>query len=380
MGGSPSSVAEFRDQARAALPRLVFDYLDGGAEDEVALRGNLASWDRVRLVPRVGRDVAGRSAEVSLWDEAWSMPFGIAPTGLANLARPGADEAIAGAALAARVPFVLSTTATTSIETIARIDPRAWFQIYMPAKRTVGLDLLRRAREAGAKVLVVTLDVPAPGKRERDLRNGFALPFRIGPRFALDCALHPAWAWRAVRAGPPRFASLEPYLPKGAGAQSLAAFMAQQITADLAWDEVARLRDAWPGRIVAKGVLDPGDVAEAARLGLDGVWLSNHGGRQLGLAVDPLSMLPAAVAAAGAMKVLVDGGVRRGSHIAAALALGASFVFAGRPTLYGVAAGGREGAKRVIEILRGEFLQTLGLLGARSPAELEPGMVRLAPS
>ncbi len=372
------SIAALRLQARAALPRLVFDYMDGGAEDEAALRGNTAAFDALRLVPRAGRDVTGRDLSVELFGRRWAMPFGIAPTGLADLARPGADLAIARAAAAADIPFILSTTATTDIEAVARAIPdHLWFQLYMPADRAIGHDLVRRARDAGAGVLVVTLDVPAPGKRERDLLNGFSLPFRLGPRTLLDFALHPRWARRMAGAAPPRFASLAPYAPSGAGSTSLAAFMARQITADLTWEELARLRDIWPRPILAKGVLSAADVEQAARLGLDGVILSNHGGRQVGLAAAPVDLLPEAVRAAdGRTLVMLDSGVRRGAHIAASVALGAAMTFAGRPTLYGAAVGGQAGAATAIGILRDELDRCLAMLGARSPAELDSAMVR----
>ncbi len=372
------SIAALRLQARAALPRLVFDYMDGGAEDEAALRGNTAAFDALRLVPRAGRDVTGRDLSVELFGRRWAMPFGIAPTGLADLARPGADLAIARAAAAADIPFILSTTATTDIEAVARAIPdHLWFQLYMPADRAIGHDLVRRARDAGAGVLVVTLDVPAPGKRERDLLNGFSLPFRLGPRTLLDFALHSRWARRMAGAAPPRFASLAPYAPSGAGSTSLAAFMARQITADLTWEELARLRDIWPRPILAKGVLSAADVEQAARLGLDGVILSNHGGRQIGLAAAPVDLLPEAVRAAdGRTLVMLDSGVRRGAHIAASVALGAAMTFAGRPTLYGAAVGGQAGAATAIGILRDELDRCLAMLGARSPAELDSAMVR----
>ncbi len=352
--------------------------MDGGAEDEAALRGNTAAFDALRLVPRAGRDVTGRDLSVELFGRRWAMPFGIAPTGLADLARPGADLAIARAAAAADIPFILSTTATTDIEAVARAIPdHLWFQLYMPADRAIGHDLVRRARDAGAGVLVVTLDVPAPGKRERDLLNGFSLPFRLGPRTLLDFALHPRWARRMAGAAPPRFASLAPYAPSGAGSTSLAAFMARQITADLTWEELARLRDIWPRPILAKGVLSAADVEQAARLGLDGVILSNHGGRQVGLAAAPVDLLPEAVRAAdGRTLVMLDSGVRRGAHIAASVALGAAMTFAGRPTLYGAAVGGQAGAATAIGILRDELDRCLAMLGARSPAELDSAMVR----
>ncbi len=374
-----SSIGGLRRRAKAVLPRLVFDYVDGGAEDEHALTGNAAAFDALRLVPRAGRDVSMRDTSVTVFGRRWAMPFGVSPTGLADLVRPGADLSIARAAAAADVPFILATVATTTIEDAARAAPdHLWFQLYMPADRTIGHDLVRRAKDAGAGVLIVTLDVPAPGKRERDLANGFSLPFRMGPRTLLDFARRPAWAWRMARAPhPPRFASLAPYAPPGAGSTSLAAFMARQITADLTWEEVARLRDLWPRPIVAKGVLAPEDVEEAARLGLDGVILSNHGGRQAGLAAAAVAMLPEAVEAArGRLTLLLDGGVRRGAHVAAAVALGASMVFAGRPTLYGAAVGGDAGAALALRILHDELDRALAMLGARSVAELTPGMVR----
>ncbi|WP_376087988.1 alpha-hydroxy acid oxidase [Roseomonas sp. CCTCC AB2023176] len=374
-----TSIGALRQQARAVLPRLVFDYVDGGAKDEVALAGNVTAFDGLRLVPRVGRDVGVRDTSVTLFGRRWGMPFGVSPTGLANLVRPGADLAIARAAATADVPYILATVASTAIEDAARAVPdHLWFQLYMPADRGVGHDLVRRARDAGAGVLVVTLDVPAPGKRERDLANGFALPFRLGPRTLLDFVLHPAWAMRMARGPTPTFASLAPYAPAGAGSTTLAAFMSRQITADLTWEEVARLRDLWPRPIVAKGVLAPEDVEEAARLGLDGVIVSNHGGRQIGLAAAPVAMLPACVEAArGRLSVMLDSGVRRGEHIAAAKAMGAAMVFAGRPTIYGAAVGGEAGAALALRILRDELDRAMAMLGARDAGELVPGMVRL---
>jgi len=372
------SIAELRTLARRRIPRLAFDYIDGGAEDEIALAHNTSAFDALRLVPRAGVDVSRRDLSAELFGRRWAMPFGIAPTGLSDVAGHGTDLAIARAAADAGLPYILSTVATTDIETIARAIPGGfWFQLYMPAKREIGHDLVRRARDAGAGALFITLDVAAPGKRERDLRNAFALPFRLTPRTLLDIASRPLWALRMARRGPPRFASLASYAPPGSSAHTLAAFMATQITADLAWEEIARLRDIFPGPILAKGVSAPEDVDRAARLGLDGVVVSNHGGRQMGLAAPPITLLPEAVeAAAGRLAVTLDSGVRRGAHIAAALALGARFVFAGRPTLYGAAACGEAGARRAIAILRDEFDRTLALLGARSVGELSPAMVR----
>lgn len=369
----PVSVADLRRLARRKLPRLVFDYIDGGAEDEVAMANERAALDAVRLVPRVARDVTARETGATLFGRRWAMPFGVAPTGLADLARPGADLLIARAAAAADVPYVLATVASTEIEAIAAAIPgHWWFQLYMPADRAIGADLLARARDAGAGALVVTLDVPAPGKRERDLRNGFSLPLRPTAGTVLDMALHPGWCWRMGRAGAPRFATLAKYAPPRSGAQSLAAFMARQITADLTWEELERLRAGWRGPMLLKGILAAEDVDRAARIGMDAVWLSTHGGRQCDAAVAPIRALPAAVAAAaGRCRVVLDGGIRRGRHIAAALSLGAAFVFAGRPTLYGAAIG-PHGPALALTILADEFSRALAMLGCAGVADLAP--------
>jgi (S)-mandelate dehydrogenase len=370
------AIADLRRLARRRIPRFAFDYLDGGADDESALARSRAAWDEIRLVPRVGRDVARRGFGLDLFGRRWAAPLGVAPTGLTGLAWPGADLMIARAAAAMNVPVVLSTPATASIEDAAAAVPdgQLWFQLYVPQRIETAFDLLRRANAAGIRVVMVTMDVPVPGKRERDHRNGFGLPLRYGPRMLLDLGTHPRWSLAMLRAGPPRFANHLPYAPPeiASGTTRMAAFIASQVMPSLTWDLLRRLRDAWPGIFLAKGILDPSDAEEALRIGADGIVVSNHGGRQLDAAPATAAALPAIVKAVrGRVPVLVDGGVRRGADIARAIALGADCVLAGRPTLYGVAAGGEAGAARALALLVEELDRTMAMLGCRSLEELQ---------
>ena len=366
------SIASLRARARRRIPRFAFDFLDGGAEDEQALARARESWARIRLTPRIGRDMARRDLSTTLFGRRWAAPLGVAPTGLTALAWPGADLMIARAATAAGLPATLSTPATATIEEAARAAPdHLWFQLYVPAQAEIAFDLMRRAQAAGIEVLLLTMDVPVPGKRERDLRNGFALPLRPTARMGWDLATHPRWSLATLRAGAPRFANLAPYAPRAAGAQSTAAFMASQIMPSLDWALVRRLRDAWPGAFVVKGVMHPADAEEALRAGADALLVSTHGGRQLDAALAPAEALPGIVAAVkGRCPVLVDGGIRRGADVARALALGADFVLAGRPTLYGAAAGGDAGAAQALAILMDELDRCMAMLGCSDVAAL----------
>ncbi|WP_211257549.1 alpha-hydroxy acid oxidase [Muricoccus aerilatus] len=370
------SIADLRALARRRLPRFAFEYLDGGAEDEVALRRACRSWEEVTLTPRTGVDVARRDPGVTLFGRRWAAPFGISPTGLTGLAWPGADLMIVRAAAARGLPVTLSTPATATIESAAaEAASHLWYQLYVPARLEIAFDLMRRAREADVDVLLVTMDVPVPGKRERDLRNGFSLPFRMTPRLMWDLVTHPAWSFATRRYGEPRFVNLLPYAPPDAqGARSLASFMAGQIMPSLTWDVMRQLRDAWPGHFVVKGVMHPDDAAQCLAIGADGILVSTHGGRQLDAAPAPLDALPAILRAVGGrVPVLIDGGVRRGLDIARALSLGAAFVMAGRPTLYGAGAGGEAGAGRALSILLDELDRAMALLGCQEIARLRVG-------
>lgn len=376
------SIADLRRAALRRLPRLVRDYVEGGAEDEAGVARNRAAFAALALVPRYLVDVSARERRTTLFGRAYAAPFGVAPIGLANLTRPGADRMMAEAAASADLPFVLSTAATTRLEDIAAAAPgHAWFQLYAPADRRIALDLIRRARTAGMNALVVTVDVPVPAKRERDARNGFALPFRLSAATALDMARHPAWALAMARRGQPRFENLAPYAPPRASAQSLAAFMASQISPALAWTDLAWIREAWGDRpLIVKGLLSADDARRAVAAGADGIVVSNHGGRQLDSAPAPIDVLPEIAAAVGGETVvMLDSGIRRGADIVKALALGARFCFVGRAALYGIAAFGRAGAARALAVLADEIDRCLGQIGCPRAAELGPGFVRPAP-
>lgn len=359
------NIGDLRAIARNRLPRVVFDYIDGGVEDEEGMARNLAAFERVRIVPRYLVDVAERDQATTLFGRTYGHPFGIAPTGLASLSWPGADTALARVAASADIPFVLSTAATTSIEQAAAAAPdHFWFQLYAPRDREVRADLLRRAEAAGAKALVVTVDVPLASKRERDIRNKFVLPLRPNVTMGFDALSHPHWALQKLRYGVPRLEVLAPYTEENVGAQSLAEYFVSQITQSLTWEDVKALRKSWRGPLVLKGILSADDAKQAARLGVDAVLISNHGGRQLDSAPAPIEMLPAIREAVGdGLALMLDSGVRRGADIAKALALGADFVFVGRATLYGVAAAGEAGAKQALSFLIDELDRCLAQIG-----------------
>jgi L-lactate dehydrogenase (cytochrome)/(S)-mandelate dehydrogenase len=367
------NIEDLRRIARRRLPRVAFDYLDGGVEDEACLARNRAAFERYRLVPRYLVDVSTRDQSATLFGRTWASPFGIAPTGLAGFLRRGGDEALARAAVAANIPFVLSGSSNASIEAIAAVAPQhAWCQLY--AARDLGIthDMIRRAHDAGLETLVVTVDVPVRPKRERDLRNGFGASPRPTPRGLIDMLLHPAWLAAIARYGIPRFDSWATYVGPEARALDVAAFLTSQFPAPQTWRDLETARRLWPGKLVVKGILHPDDARLAAEAGADGVIVSNHGGRQLDAAPSPLEAFPAIRdAVRDRIVLMIDSGVRRGADVLKALALGARFVFVGRAPLYGLVAAGGTGATKAIEILRQEIDLVMAQIGCRTLAELE---------
>lgn len=359
------SIEAMREAARRRLPKFAFDFIDGGALSEAGMARNAAAFAAVRLTPRVLTGCVARDPSVELFGHRFSLPFGVAPIGLAGLAGDRVDEGLARAALEAGAPYVLSTAATTAIETLAAIAPGSWFQLYVGRDQPITDDLLQRAMAAGVGALVVTVDVPAPGKRVRDLVNGFGLPLRPTPAMAFDLLTHPSWSLGLARRGAPRFANLERYAERGAGAQSLAALMAAQSSARLDWDLLAAIRRTWKGPLIVKGVMHPQDAWRLAQMGVDGLVVSNHGGRQLDCAPAPLEALPAVRQAVGPqLPVLVDGGARSGEDIARALALGADMVLLGRPFLFAAAArGALRGGRELFALLADELDRAMTQLG-----------------
>ncbi|WP_418315521.1 alpha-hydroxy acid oxidase [Piscinibacter sakaiensis] len=362
-----NSIEDLRRLAKRRLPRAVFDFFDGGAEDEWTLRENRSAFSRHALRPRVLVDVTTVDCKTSIVGAPSALPIAVAPTGAVGFGWPGGDVAIAKAAAAAGIPYALSTSATTSIETIAREAPgRLWFQAYVLRDREFLESLIARAEAAGYEGLMITVDLPVGGKRERDFRNDFSIPFRFTPKNVVDFALHPRWVARVLRSGMPRLENLAGLAPgRGSAAVSaIASSVGKNYDAGFDWSRLAAMRERWKRKLIVKGIAHPDDAARLAELGVDAIVVSNHGGRQLDGGAATLDLLPDIVAAVGGrVPVLVDGGVRRGADIVKARALGAQAVLVGRATLFGAVAAGEPGAQRAIAILHDEVSRTLRLCG-----------------
>jgi len=376
------NIDDLRRLARRRLPRMVFDFIEGGVEDERCLAANETSFSKHRLVPRYLVDISRRDQSATLLGHSYASPFGIAPTGLAALFRADCDLILAKAAAAANIPFIMSGASTASIEAAAQVAPaHTWYQLYAARDRKISEDQIRRARDAGLSTLVLTVDVPVSSKRERNVRNGFELPLKLKWSKSLEALLHPLWIASYLRRGIPPFHNWAPYAAPGANAKAIAAFVGRQIPCSVTWQDLENFRRLWPRNLVVKGIMHPDDAVRAAQIGVDGIMVSNHGGRQLDQAPAPLEMLPAICAAvADKVAVMLDSGVRRGADILTALCLGARFVFVGRATLYGAAAGGPPGAHRAIDILRKEIDLVMGQIGCPSLAGLGPGFLLQPPA
>ena len=363
--GKALSIEDLRRMAKVRLPRLVFDHVEGGLDDEDCLGLNERSFGSYRLLPRYLVDVSQAAQNVTVLDRTYASPFGIAPTGLAGFVRDGGDMTLAEAAKSADIPFVISGHSTSSLEKLARVaQGNAWFQLYIARDSAVTRDMCHRAANAGITNLVVTIDVPIHGKRERNIRNGFVRPYRPTLSAALEALRHPAWLWSYLNKGMPIFENWSPYVEKRADAMAVAEYVSAQMPSVQTWTSLESIRADWPGKLIVKGILHPADAEQAVSMGADGIIVSNHGGRQLDRAPAPIDAFPAVAAAvAGRATLMLDSGVRRGADIVTALCLGAQFVFVGRATLYGLAAGGAAGVRRALEILRAEVSTVMSQLG-----------------
>lgn len=369
----PIKVGDYRLLAERRLPKAVFDFLDGGAEDERGLEHNRAVFEQVRFRPRRFVDVSRRSLATEVFGKTLEAPLAIAPTGLNGALWPQGDLILAQAAARAGIPFVLSTAANMSIEQIARqSDGEHWFQLYI-VNREVADALVQRAFAADYSALLLTVDVAVNGFRERDLRSGFGLPFKYTSRLVLDAARHPHWSINYLRHGALQLANLA--VSDAMTPQAQAALLSRQMDASFAWDDLKRLRDRWPRKLIVKGLLEPEDAERCLALGVDGVIMSNHGGRQLDGAPSPLDVLQDTVARAGSAPVMVDSGFRRGSDVIKALALGARLVLLGRAVLYGLASSGRDGVDDVLRMIKAEMDGVLAQIGCASIADLSPAHV-----
>lgn len=369
-----ASVDDLRRAARDFLPRMVFDFVDGGAEREITLRANLADFESLRFSPRVLTDVSAVELGTTLLGEPLALPLAIAPMGLCGLVRPEGELALARAAKAAGIPMVLSTAASHALESVMDAAPgNLWFQLYIFRDREFAKSLVQRARAAGYRALVVTVDLTRGGKREKDIHNGFTVPPRFTRRTALDLLRHPRWLARMAPHRAQTLGNLVDWGGRDKSVVALSTFMNTQIDPGISWADLDWLRGEWDLPLVVKGILHPEDAREALARGADAIIVSNHGGRQLDGAPSTISALPRIADAVGnATEIILDSGVRRGADMLKALAQGARACMIGKAALYGLGAAGEAGVARVLAILRQEFDVAMALSGNQRAAAVRP--------
>ena len=355
------SIEDLRNKAKKRMPKFAFEYLDGGCNEDVNLYRNTAEIREVQLVPSYLTPFTESSLKTELFGHTYDAPFGIAPVGLQGLIWPNSPEILAKAAFDHNIPFVLSTVTTSSIESISEItEGRAWFQLYHPAKDEYRDDLLKRAEAAQCEVLVLLCDVPTFGFRPRDIRNGLSMPPRMTAKNIVQVLTHPNWAMQTLKHGQPNFETLKPYMSENMTLKGLGGFMDQMFSGRLNDDKIAQIRDKWKGKIVLKGVASEADTEKAIKLGLDGIIVSNHGGRQLDAGESTIKPLARIAPKYGdQIKVMMDSGMRSGPDIARTIASGAEFTFMGRSFMYGVGALGKKGGDHTIGLLKTQLKQVM---------------------
>jgi L-lactate dehydrogenase (cytochrome) len=375
------TVHYLRRRARRHIPYFAFEYLDGGSgKDDAGIKRNWAALDAVELVPRYGVMPALPPCEVELFGRRYAAPIGVAPMGGPAIVWPGADEHLARAAQRARIPYTLGTAGGATIERIGAIAPDVfWFQLYRLAKNdhAIGFDLVRRAQAAGCQALVLTLDVPVRTTRAREVVVGLGGAFHLDFSKMLQMAMAPGWAMALRKNGIPRFANLRSYVGENAALNDVIKFARREMGGAFTWEEVAQYRERWKGPLIVKGILHPQDAEKAVALGVDGVFVSNHGGRQIEALPAPIDVLPAVVRQVGKRAiVMMDSGIRSGTDVVRAYALGAEAAFAGKAFLWGLGALGEEGAGHVIDLLIEETQAALGQIGAHTPADARSVVIR----
>ena len=355
------SIEHLRDRARQRTPRFVFEYLEGGCFSEINLRRNTEEIREVQLKPWYLNDFAGASTTTELFGKTYAAPFGVAPIGLQGLIWPRATEILAKAAHQHNIPFILSTVATASIETVAELtEGNAWFQLYHPAETELRDKLLTRVEAAGFPVLVILADTPTFAYRPREIRNGLSIPPKMSLRNITQMMMHPTWSFSQLLAGAPEFKTMLPYIPKGLTMKHLGLFMNKTFSGRLNTDKIKAIRDRWKGKLVVKGIVNADDAEKAIRLGADGIIVSNHGGRQLDAGQSTIKPLTSLAKEFGTRTTLmIDSGVRTGPDIACALASGARFAFMGRSFMYGVGALGASGGDHTITMLKRQLQQVM---------------------
>jgi L-lactate dehydrogenase (cytochrome) len=367
------SLEDFEEPARRHLPRPIFGYISGGVETNASLRGNRAAFDEYHFMPRVLVSTRSRTQKTTLLGRTYDMPFGFPPMGGTALAAFEGDLVLAKVASDLNIPMIQSGASLTKLERLKQVGRTAWFQAYLPGEVSIITPLVNRAQDAGFDTLVLTVDVQVAANRENNVRNGYSSPLKPTPRLAWDCMIRPGWTFgtfmRTVkRHGMPHLENMGfERIPVLSGNLE----RPRHARDGLCWEHLELMRRIWKGKLVIKGVLAREDVRIARESGVDGVLVSNHGGRQLDGTVASLRALPGAVAEAGNMAVMLDSGVRRGTDVLKALALGAHFVFVGRPFLYAAAIGGEDGVKHAASLLREEIHRNMAMLGISNPSEMK---------
>lgn len=375
---SAANLDDLRAIARRRLPGGVFDYVDGGAEDEATYRRNQTDLGNWEFVPSVLRDVSSIDTSATLLGAPLPLPLVLAPTGFTRIVDPPGELAAARAAARKNIPYSLSTLSTRSIEEVAEVsEGRKWFQVYVWKDRGLVKNMIERARENGYEALCITADLAVPGRRERDVRRGFSLPPKLGWEMVLEGMARPSWTWRFLRSEPISFSNVVGLSEHdGSTAVELAELVKDQFDPSLSWADIEWFRAIWPGPMIIKGIQSAADARLAAEHGVEAIAVSNHGGRQLDYAPTPANLMePIAEAVGDSLEIIFDGGVRRGSDIIKALALGARAVMVGRPYLYGLGAAGEKGVEWVIDFFAEGMARSMALAGVCSVAEVDRGLL-----
>ncbi len=372
------NIADLRAEAKRRLPNAIFDYLDGGADDEVSLASNTAAFDRYSLVPRVLLGVGQTDTSVTVLGQRLEWPLILGPTGMSRLFHHDGERAVARAAARTGSLYALSTMSTVSIEDVAAAaDGPKMFQIYVLRDAGLMREFIDRARASGYTSLCLTVDVPVPGNRERDLRAGMTLPPEITPRRILDSLSHPSWLLRYLTSEPFSLANVAHRAPAGADMNTLVKYVTEHFHTTLTWDDAAEIVRQWDGPFAIKGILSAADARRAREVGMTAVIVSNHGGRQLDGTPAPIDLVAEIADAVGdELEVILDGGIRRGTHVIKAMAMGATACMIGRAYLYGLGAGGEAGVDRALALLRSEIERDMVLLGCRGLADIDSSFIR----
>ena len=372
------SVEDLRKRAKLKIPKFAFEYLDGGCNNDVNLKKNTDRIRDIELKPKYLVDYRKPSLKTRLFGHTYDAPFGISPVGLQGLMWPKSPEILAKAAFDHNIPFILSTVTTTSIEKIADItEGKAWFQLYHPTEDKVTIDILRRANEAQCPVLIILADVPSFGYRPRDIRNGLSMPPKMTLYNIVNAVKRPNWLLQTIINGQPSFETLKPYMPKNLNLNQLAKFMDRTFSGRLNDDKIKRIRDMWKGKLVLKGAESLHDVEKACKLGLDGVIISNHGGRQVDVGQATIDSLKTILPVyKNKITLMMDSGIRGGADIARVMATGADFCYMGRTFMYGVSALGKNGGNHTISMLKKQLTQVMEQLSCGEISQLQEKLIK----